>query len=120
MRTRFFLPGLIALLLAAFGLLGPGAPAQAAPTAAMSMTMGMPMSMNGGDTPCPMHTPEPSHHEGMPAGCPCCCAAVAALPQVASPAPPSVVRLAMAPVPELTGGPGRTIPPALGPPRAGA
>ncbi len=110
MRGRLFLPGLIALLLAAFGLLGPGMPARAETAAAAPSAMA---------ADCPMNHDQgaPRRSEGMAAGCPCCCAVAAALPQVASPAPPSVIRLPIPPVRELIGGPGRTIPPALGPPR---
>jgi hypothetical protein len=121
MRGRFFLARFIALLLAAIGLLGPGMPAHAAPpspAAASAAMAGMPAD-------CPMNDRADDHARkpaddpaGMPAGCACCCAVVASLPQVAGPPPPSVARLAMAPTPVLTGGPGRSIPPVLGPPRA--
>ncbi len=108
MRGRIFLPGLIALLIAALGLLGPDQPAHASVINAAAMPADCPMQNHQA----PAHRPD-----GMPAGCPCCCAVAAALPQVASPSPPSVVRLPMTPIADLTGGPGRTIPPALGPPR---
>ncbi|MBS0411612.1 MAG: hypothetical protein JSR86_16975 [Proteobacteria bacterium] len=113
MRGRFFLARFIALLIAALGLLGPGLPAHASPAAA-SAVAAMPAD-------CPMndHARKPSDGPaGMAAGCACCCAVVAGLPDIPGAAPPSVVRLAMAPTPVLTGGPGRSIPPALGPPRS--
>lgn len=117
MRGRLFLTGFIALLLAAIGLLGPGMPAHAA---AFGLADAAAVHEAGMPADCPMndHARKPADGPaGMPAGCACCCAVVASLPQAVGPAPPSMARLEMAPTPVLTGGPGRSIPPALGPPR---
>ena len=112
MRHRpTLLLGLIALLLAAFGPLVGSAPAQAAPPHAMA---GMP-----DDCPMHRHGGKAGHSDGALALCACCCGQVAAaLPAMTGPSAPSVARQPLAPVAVLTGGPGRSIPPALGPPRA--
>lgn len=108
-RRPPFLLGLIALLLAAFGPLVTGAPARAASA---------PHAMAGMPADCPMHRHAGKHADGVPAVCACCCGQVVAeAPLAAGPSAPSVERQPMAPVAELSGGPGRSIPPALGPPR---
>ncbi|MGA0601572.1 hypothetical protein ACO2Q3_12785 [Caulobacter sp. KR2-114] len=106
--------GLIALVLAVCGPLMGAAPAQASMSPAHVMA-GMP-----DDCPMHRHAGKGGHADTALAVCACCCgqAAVEA-PAPTGPSAPSVARRPMAPVAELTGGPGRSIPPALGPPRAG-
>lgn len=105
--------GLIALVLAVCGPLMGAAPAQASVSPAHAMA-GMP-----DDCPMHRHAGKSGRADGAPPPCACCCGQVAAeAPAPAGPSAPSMARRPMAPVAELTGGPGRSIPPALGPPRA--
>lgn len=111
-RRPSILLGLIAVLLAAFGPLVTAAPARA-------MAASQAMAAMPDDCPMHRHAGKAGHADGAPVSCACCYGQVAAeAPASLGPVAPSVTRQQMAPVAELTGGPGRSIPPALGPPRA--